>query len=373
MRTNRLILAALLSTLHLAPSCTQTPEITGEVQGDLGAKIYLSTAQEGEKILDSATIEEGAFSFQMAGRSEGLYELKSEMGRSFLLYYAGDGIKVSCSSVLGKPSRVEQAPYAEILNAHYQLTDELLIALDKAQRGVTAQEKTQNPEVGAEIQRIVNTRYKTALQAHRKGLIELANRNPNCPLSLYFYRTLLRGITAEELSTIDSVLSTWTGQFDADSNMIALRSYIAAEQAVAVGKLFVDITVQDAEGSAVKLSSVAGVGHPVLLYFWNPGSTFCRMANKKLLKLYREYHEQGFEVFAISLDSDRTAWLGASKEDQLPWAQYTIAPNAENPVEVYRVASLPYSILLTPNGRIMVRGLSAVQLEMLLHNMLPAQ
>lgn len=372
MKTNRLLLAALLASPLLAStSCTQSPEISGHVEGrSFGKKVYLMAEREETQPLDSAEILSGDFRFGMEGRPEGIYELKTESGRNFEVYYGGDAVKLLLADGGEAHSCVVAGAYTPIINAHYALNEMLLASLDSARKAVVEARLLNDPSVSPELERRANRCYSLAGKRHRRALLELAHAYPDCPMSLYLYRTLLHGIQDEEILFIDSALNTWSKHFDGDANMLTLRSYIAAEQAVAVGKPFVDFTVLDHEGHPVRLSAVAGRGKPVLVYFWTSVSPYCRRANKKLLRLYREFHGRGLEVFQVSFDTNRAAWLGATKEDQLPWRQYQVDPNARTPVDIYRVATLPYSILITPKGHIMVRGSSAVQLELLLNNML---
>ena len=53
--------------------------------------------------------------------------------------------------------------------------------------------------------------------------------------------------------------------------------------------------------------------------FWASWCAPCRKENPNLVKLYEEYHSKGFEVFSVSLDTDKVAWEKAITEDKLPW------------------------------------------------------
>ena len=50
----------------------------------------------------------------------------------------------------------------------------------------------------------------------------------------------------------------------------------------------------------------------------------------------------GFEVYAVSLDSDKAAWASAIRNQQLPWVNVCDTRGAQSPyVTSYGIGSLP--------------------------------
>ena len=73
------------------------------------------------------------------------------------------------------------------------------------------------------------------------------------------------------------------------------------------------------EGETVKLSDLRG--KYVMIDFWAAWCKPCREENPNVVALYNEYKEKGFEVFGVSLDRTKEAWVEAIAEDGLTWTQ----------------------------------------------------
>lgn len=123
----------------------------------------------------------------------------------------------------------------------------------------------------------------------------------------------------------------------------------------ALGRAALDFTQFDIDGKPVKLSDYKG--KYVLLDFWASWCKPCRAENPTLLKAYNKYHEKGFEILAVSLDSKKDAWLKAVKEDQLPWRHVSDLKGKKNDVAMlYEVYGIPDNFLIDPNGVIIGRN-----------------
>ena len=55
----------------------------------------------------------------------------------------------------------------------------------------------------------------------------------------------------------------------------------------------------------------------MLLDFWAAWCPPCRQENPNLVEAYKKYHNFGFEIFQVSLDQTREAWLKGIEDDNL--------------------------------------------------------
>ena len=73
----------------------------------------------------------------------------------------------------------------------------------------------------------------------------------------------------------------------------------------------------DTSGNIIRLSSLRG--KIVLIDFCASWCGPCRRESPNMVKLYETYHNQGFEIFGVSLDQSRVNWLSAIESDGLSW------------------------------------------------------
>lgn len=125
----------------------------------------------------------------------------------------------------------------------------------------------------------------------------------------------------------------------------------------------------DMNGNLIKLSSFKGKF--LLLDFWASWCGPCRIENPELKKLYTKYGNTKLEFISISIDTDKSKWLEAVKQDGLVWPQLIDATEPGKPgwygktFTNYRGDSVPLSFLITPEGRILEINPAKQKLEKL--------
>lgn len=132
--------------------------------------------------------------------------------------------------------------------------------------------------------------------------------------------------------------------------------------ATLTGAVAPEINLPNPEGDSIKLSSLRG--KVVLLDFWASWCRPCRMENPNVKKVYEKYKDQGFEIYAVSLDGDKQSWEGAIRADGLPWVHVSdLAKWSSVAAKTYQVRGIPYTVLLDPEGKILAKNLRGEQLE----------
>ena len=122
-----------------------------------------------------------------------------------------------------------------------------------------------------------------------------------------------------------------------------------------------EIALPNAMDSIVNLSSYSG--KVVLIDFWASWCAPCRAANPYIQKLYKKYKASGFEVFAVSLDVKKEAWLKAVKKDKLSYTGVNdIAGWNSKVAESFFVDMLPTNFLLDKTGKIVAINLEGKEL-----------
>lgn len=137
---------------------------------------------------------------------------------------------------------------------------------------------------------------------------------------------------------------------------------VEASKKLAVGQLAPEIELNDPNGNPIKLSSLQG--KVVLIDFWASWCRPCRMENPNVVKIYNKYAQKGFEIYGVSLDKTREAWLEAIKADGLTWKHVSdLGFWNSSVVPIYNVQSIPKTYLIDKDGRILAKDLRGEALE----------
>ena len=165
----------------------------------------------------------------------------------------------------------------------------------------------------------------------------------------------------EKLDELDSVLGQFAPELSESKYIKRLNSSIEKWSKLKIGMVAPDFTQPDSSGIEVSLTNFKG--KYLLVDFWAAWCGPCRAENPNIVAAYNEYHDQGFEILGVSLDTDRERWLKAIKADGLIWYQVSDL-KAQNEASVdYGIHAIPYSILLDPNGVIIGKNLRGNELQ----------
>jgi len=133
------------------------------------------------------------------------------------------------------------------------------------------------------------------------------------------------------------------------------------QASLVTGTAFPNFSEKDVAGQP--LSPAAYKGKVVLVDFWATWCMPCRIELPNVIATYQKYHDQGFEVIGVSLDSDKQALLAFIKQNDMTWPQYFDGQVWNNKLAVkYGVQALPMTFLLDKNGKIIGKNLRGQEL-----------
>jgi len=137
----------------------------------------------------------------------------------------------------------------------------------------------------------------------------------------------------------------------------------AKDAMFAAGKPFPDFAVAGLDGKPLSVGALKG--KVVLVDFWATWCGPCRGELPNVIATYKKHHAGGFEIIGVSLDSDRDkldAFL--KKTDGMTWPQYFDGQGWQNKLAVkYGVESIPFAVLIGPDGNILGKDLRGEDLE----------
>ncbi len=116
------------------------------------------------------------------------------------------------------------------------------------------------------------------------------------------------------------------------------------------------------EGEEVSLEEYKG--KVTLIDFWASWCGPCRKENPNVVKMYNKYKAKGFEIIGVSLDRKKDAWVKAIAKDGLTWQHVSDLKGWKNVVaQAYSVSSIPHTVLVDREGKIIARNLRGPMLE----------
>lgn len=132
---------------------------------------------------------------------------------------------------------------------------------------------------------------------------------------------------------------------------------------VPIGGEAPDFTQKTPDGRDLSLSDLRG--KVVLVDFWASWCRPCRMENPNVVAAYNKYKGKGFEVFSVSLDKVREPWLAAIEQDGLVWKSHVSDLQGwQNAAAMqYGIQSIPFSLLVDRDGKVIDRNLRGAALE----------
>jgi len=141
----------------------------------------------------------------------------------------------------------------------------------------------------------------------------------------------------------------------------SISDYLRLNKNPRIGDTFVDFEMQNVYGFSEKLSDFNN--KVILLEFWASNCGPCRLENPNLVKTYKKFNPLGFEIFAVSQDTNKENWLKAIEKDSLPWHHVSDLKRKDIASLIYGVTGIPDNFLINTDGEIVGRNLRGNELN----------
>ena len=132
----------------------------------------------------------------------------------------------------------------------------------------------------------------------------------------------------------------------------------------AEGMTIKDFTQPGLDGTPVSLLGEVSKSKITVIDFWASWCGPCRQEMPFMVELYDKYKDKGLNIIGISLDEDSDAWKAATQQLNIPWVQMSDLKGWENVIaKHFCVTSIPHTIVVDQQGKILKRGLRSEKLE----------
>ncbi|WP_165370392.1 TlpA disulfide reductase family protein [Hymenobacter persicinus] len=360
------------SVLAMANGCNRganpsasTTEGGFQVSGQLtnapaGTKVYLAELTETQFApRDTATVDaQGKFTLQGTAAEPGLYQVKVNDANQVLLalesksrvQLSGDATKLTENYTVkgSKDSEVWQQLNRSMLRAKQQMA------------GVEQRYGVQAAAGRTDSTELLKNKYFAVQAANTAEIKQLVRQNPKSVVSAFVVGNLLN--PDDQFAFADSMATEFKKTMPESRFTKALVARLDPLRATARGQVAPEISLAAPDGKPVALSSLRG--KYVLIDFWASWCGPCRQENPNVVKAYKRFKDKGFEIYSVSFDQDRGKWLKAIQSDGLIWTHVSDLKGWESAAgQTYGVKSIPLSILLDPQGRIIDKNLRGEALE----------
>ncbi|MFS4457521.1 redoxin domain-containing protein [Maribacter sp. 2304DJ31-5] len=147
-----------------------------------------------------------------------------------------------------------------------------------------------------------------------------------------------------------------------DDEINSIKASLLKLKNIRVGATIKDFELPNIKGEYVNTKDFKN--NILLIEFWASWCVPCRQDNPKLVNIYGEYKEKGFEIYGVSLDIKKESWNKAIKDDNLYWTQ-TIAEGGFNNeiIKTFGIQAIPANFLIDNNGKILAINIKPIELE----------
>ena len=355
-----------LSFLVILGSCgSQENEyvLTGNADVSDGTKIYVLQADQNNQpyIKDSTTVQSNNFKFQGISSTPQISYIQVEGVNGYVLAILENGdIKadlfkdsISKSKVYGTKSNDDFIKYKSETKF---LVDDMNNISYEAQDAIM----TGDVATATELEKEYNSKEREVMLYEWDFIID--------NLDSYMSALLLEVFMIENKVNKDSIIDVYESfsnrikVSDVGKNIADLLSQY--ENPIEVGEIAPDFTAPSINGDDVTLSEEVSNNNVTLLDFWAAWCRPCRVENPNLVRLYKAYNKNGFDIIGVSLDRTKEQWEQAVEDDNLLWTQVSNLNFWNDPIaRRYSIRAIPQSFLINKEGVVIGKNLRGNDLE----------
>ena len=349
----KLLLSIVAASMTLAACNAQSGyKVTGTVEGMPDGKAIIATVNGSSlDTLAKADVKNGSFEFTgNVSEPTGAYIMVIGQRGAIPFMLENANITVNAGQAgLTVTGSEGQKIYDQFMAINTTTQQEAMKLQQEYQAGNGDQAKMQ----------AVQEAYAKLMTDAQAKETELIKANPDSYVSTFVIVSSMGQMEYEQLKERYNLLGE---KAKASAQGKAIAAQIAKLESTAIGQIAPNFTITTPEGESISLYDIKG--KVKLIDFWASWCGPCRGENPHVVEIYKEYHPKGLEIFGVSLDNNKEAWVKAIADDGLVWKHGSDLKGWQSaPAQLYSVSGIPHTVLLDENTKIIAKNLRGDELK----------
>lgn len=195
--------------------------------------------------------------------------------------------------------------------------------------------------------------------------------NKDNVLGAYLFINTYRMLSVADAESLYSELSASNKQ---DAGVVEAMAWLAQFKKTEVGQKFIPIEMPQMNGDTLALADIVAANKYTMINFWTGWSESCLAEFPNMKEVYSAHHENGFEIYGVSLDEERQGWIRTFVTEKLSWKQVGVSINGDKSAAAdYAIITLPTNFLIDQSGTIVAKNLRGQELVDTINELMGAE
>ncbi len=352
------ILYSALAAVALTACQSNTYKITGSAEGlQDGDTLFITSDLQTGYPSDTLVIKDGKF--QTEGKVDSVHlcmiycASRNEVNAPFFAEAGNIQIKLS-----EKPGATRIS--GTLCNDEWQKMNDEVMTIGKDINRIA--ERIYGEQVSAEEQQKGMEQIEKLNQRFSEMVVQSTERNINNELGYFLLNYYPEDIIDND--TKSRLIEKLPAEMRDRQSIKQLMAQIAKAKQTVEGATMADFKMNTPEGTPVSALEEISKYRITVIDFWASWCGPCREEMPFMIALYDKYKDQGMNILGVSLDSTHEAWINAINQFKMPWTQVSDLKGWDNAAaQQFNIQSIPHTIVVDANGKILRRGLRGKELE----------